>query len=218
MSHSLYDAFRPFSCLRKVPPGHSNWPDALLFLAKIAVGLGGRTGFISQIIPRWAAILWEGEIFHDLSEVNLVFLHFRCDWLEVFQGDASGYWFIISVFQHLGIGNAMWSVVEGWRRTPGGWAVSYFIHCINVVIIFVVGAAPVSGTLLCIACSCVVRIHSHGHMWVGSGFICFWISSKFFLSFLLNSGEILRSIASDYSTSAIFSSVLNITIFSLLSQ
>ena len=51
MSHSLYDAFRPFSCLRKVPPGHSNWPDALLFLAKIAVGLGGRTGFIYRIFP-----------------------------------------------------------------------------------------------------------------------------------------------------------------------
>ena len=45
----------------------------MLFYAfrKIAGGLIGRTGFIYQIISCWAAILWEGKMFHDLSEVSL---------------------------------------------------------------------------------------------------------------------------------------------------
>ena len=36
-------------------------------------------------------IHWEGEMFHDMSEVDLGFGHFRHDRLEGFQGDAAGY-------------------------------------------------------------------------------------------------------------------------------
>ena len=69
-------------------------PDGLMLfcaLRKIAGGLGGRTGFIYRIISCWAAIRREGEMFHDLSEVNLGFGHFRRDCLEGSQGDAAGY-------------------------------------------------------------------------------------------------------------------------------
>ena len=61
--------------LRVVPAG------PMLFCAsrKISGGIWVQTGFISRIISRLDAILWEVEMFHDLSEVNLGFGHFRCD-------------------------------------------------------------------------------------------------------------------------------------------
>ena len=51
----------------------------MLFCApwKLYGSLGGRTGFISRIISRWDSIRWEEEMFHDLSEVDLGFDHFR---------------------------------------------------------------------------------------------------------------------------------------------
>ena len=107
MSPSLSDAFRPSSCIFKVPPCHFIWYDAFFVSQKIAGGLRGRTGFISQIISRWAAILWKGKIFHDLSELNFGFGHFRRDFLEVFQVDAAGYWVNISGVHDLVVGNAM---------------------------------------------------------------------------------------------------------------
>ena len=60
-------------------------------LWKISGGLGGRTGFIYQIIYHWASIRWEGEMLHDLSELKLGFGYFRHDCLERFQGDTAGY-------------------------------------------------------------------------------------------------------------------------------
>ena len=60
-------------------------------LQRLAGGLGGITGFIYHIISHWDAIRWEGDMFHDLSEVDLGFGHFRRDYLEGFHGDASGY-------------------------------------------------------------------------------------------------------------------------------
>ena len=60
-------------------------------LRKIPDGLRGRTRFISRIISHWYVILWEGEMFHDLSEVKLCFGHFRRDCLEGFQCDVAGY-------------------------------------------------------------------------------------------------------------------------------
>ena len=93
-------------------------------LRHIVSGIGGRTGFIFRIISLWAAIRWEGEMFHDLYEVDLGFGHFRCDWLEGFQGDAAGYWEIISGIHDLVIGNAMRFIAVGWRGIPGGLAVS----------------------------------------------------------------------------------------------
>ena len=40
-------------------------------LHQIPGGIGGRAGFISQIFSCWYAILLEGYMFHDLSEVDL---------------------------------------------------------------------------------------------------------------------------------------------------
>ena len=198
--------------LRVVPDG----PMFFCALRKIAGSLRGRTSIISLIISHWADIHWEGDMFHDMSEINLCFSHFRRNWLEGFQGDAAGYWFIISGVHNLGVGNDVWYIVGGWRGIPGGWFVSYNINCRNVVVVFVVGVNPVSGGLLCGACSCGGCICSHVRVWGGAGFIFFWRGSKFFLGLLLNSRAILRMIASDYST--IFSSVFHITCFSVSSQ
>ena len=69
------------------------FPDGpILFCAlqKISGGIEGHNGFISWIISCWAAILWKREMFHDLSEVNLGFGHFRRDFLEGFQVDDAG--------------------------------------------------------------------------------------------------------------------------------
>ena len=65
----------------------------MLFCAvqHISSGLRGLTGFILRIISHWDAIHWEGEMFYDLSEVDLGFGHFMRYCLEVLQGDASGY-------------------------------------------------------------------------------------------------------------------------------
>ena len=153
--------------LRVIPSG----PMLFCALREIADGIGGCTGFIYRIISWWDAIRWEGEMFHYLSEVNLGFAHFRCDWLEGFQGDAARYWFIISGVHDLGADNAIWSVVGGWRGIPGGWAIFYSITCINWFVIFVVGVAPVSGALLWDACSCVSCIRSHGCIWAGEGLL-----------------------------------------------
>ena len=60
-------------------------------LRKIVGGLGRRTGLIYQIISRWDAILWKGEMFHNMSGVTLGFGHFRRDCLEGLQVDSAGY-------------------------------------------------------------------------------------------------------------------------------
>ena len=68
-------------------------PDVMMVffaLQKIAGGIGGLTS-VNQIISRWAIIRWERDIFHDIYEVNLGLGHLRCDCLEGFQGDVSGY-------------------------------------------------------------------------------------------------------------------------------
>ena len=163
--------------LRVVPAS----PVLFFFLWEIDGGLRGRTSFISRIISCWAVIWWEGEVSHDLSGLHLGFGHFRNDCLEVFQGDAAGYWVIISGVHNLVVGNAMLSVVEVWRVIPVGWAVSYGIHCRNWVFVFVVGVAPVSGAFLCGACSCGCCIHSHGRAWGGAGFIFSWRGRNLFL-------------------------------------
>ena len=64
----------------------------VLFYAlwKFSGGLIGCAGFISQTVSRWYSILCEGDMFHDLSEVNLSSVHFRRDCLKVLQGDAEG--------------------------------------------------------------------------------------------------------------------------------
>ena len=46
-------------------------------------------------------------MFHDLSEVDLGFGHFRRDCLEGFQGDAYGYLVIISGVRDLGSSNTI---------------------------------------------------------------------------------------------------------------
>ena len=65
----------------------------MLFCALLNIdgGIAGHTIFFSWIISCWAAIRWEGEMFYDLSEVDLGFGHFMRYCLEVLQGDASGY-------------------------------------------------------------------------------------------------------------------------------
>ena len=70
-----------------VPDGQS------LFCAlwKSPGSIGGRNGFIFRIFSCWAAIRLEGEMSHNISEVNLGFGHFIRDSLEGFQGDAAGY-------------------------------------------------------------------------------------------------------------------------------
>ena len=59
--------------LRVVPDG----PMFFCALRKIAGSLRGRTSIISLIISHWADIHWEGDMFHDMSEINLCFSHFR---------------------------------------------------------------------------------------------------------------------------------------------
>ena len=140
-------------------------------IRKIAGGIRGCNIFISWIILRWAAIRSEGEMFHDLYELNLGFGHFRRDWLKLLQGHAAGHWVIIRGVHDLGVGNEMWSVVGGWREIPGVLTVSCSIHCIKWVIIFVVGMFPVSGALLYGYCSCGGYICSHGWVWDGAEFI-----------------------------------------------
>ena len=71
--------------LQVVPAG----PMLFCALRKVSGVLGGRTGFISQIISLLAAISWEGNMFHDLSLLNLGFGHLRRDLLEGFQVDAT---------------------------------------------------------------------------------------------------------------------------------
>ena len=221
------DLVCPLCCLMHVNPppvlARYLWfvpagPMLFCALRKIPGGIGGCTGFISWIVSWWYVICWEGEIFHDLSEVNLVFSPFRRDCLEGFQGDAAGCWVIINGVCYLGVGNAMLYFVTGWIGIPGGLAVAYDIHCRNWVFIFIVGVSLVSGVFLCGDFSCVYPIPSHVRVWGGAGFICFWRGSKFFLGFLLNSRAILRPIASDYSVSAIFLSVLHVNLFSVSSQ
>ena len=72
---------------RVVPSG----PILSFALRHFSGGLGGRTRFISRITSHWDYIHWEGEMIHDLSEVDFFFGHFICDCLEGFQGDANGY-------------------------------------------------------------------------------------------------------------------------------
>ena len=164
---------------RVIPPG----PMLFCALRKISGCIGWCTGFIYQIISCWDSICWEGEMFHDMSELDLGFGHFRRDWLEGLQVDAAGYWFIISGLHDMGFGNAMWSFVGVWRGIPGGCTVSHGIHCRNWVFKFVLGVAPVSGDLLCVDCSCGGRIYSPGRMWDGVRFVCFWRGRKFLLGF-----------------------------------
>ena len=80
------------------PPVFTRYPRVVpsvlvLFCAlqHISSGIRRRTGFISRIVSHWYAILWEGEMFHDFSEVDLGFVHFRRDLLEGFHGDAACY-------------------------------------------------------------------------------------------------------------------------------
>ena len=124
MSQSLYFSWNPPSCLCKGPRVVPAGPMLFCALQKISGGIGGGTRFIYLIISHWAAIRWEGYMFHDLSEVDLGFEHLRCDCLEIFQGDAAGYWLIIRGIRNQVIGNTMWSVVGWGRGIPGGWAVS----------------------------------------------------------------------------------------------
>ena len=105
-------------------PGRSSWSDAILCLRKISSGIGWHTDFIYRIISHWANICWGGEIFHDLSEVEFSFGHFRRDFLGGFQYDATKYWVITSGVHDLVIGNAMWSVVGGLKVIPWGWDLS----------------------------------------------------------------------------------------------
>ena len=60
-------------------------------LQKIASGVGGRTRFIYRIIFRWSAILWEGEMFQYLSELDLDFGYFRRSCLKGFQVNDARY-------------------------------------------------------------------------------------------------------------------------------
>ena len=48
-------------------------------LRRFVGDLGGHAIFIIQIISCWASIRWEGEMFHDLYEVELGFGHLRRD-------------------------------------------------------------------------------------------------------------------------------------------
>ena len=79
MSPSLYDVFQPLSCINKVPRVVPAGLVLFCTLWKFSGGLRGRIGFISQNISCWAAIPWEGEMFHDLSELDLGFGHFVND-------------------------------------------------------------------------------------------------------------------------------------------
>ena len=90
----------PLNCLMYVNPPtvfvRDLWvvPAVLMLfcaLRQIAGDIRGCTGFIYRIISCWDAIHWEGDMFHDMSELESGFGHSRREFLEGFQGDATGY-------------------------------------------------------------------------------------------------------------------------------
>ena len=174
MSPSFYDAFRISFYLCKGTFGSLQLVQcSLVPYGKFLVVSKDAPGLFSELFFCWASIRWEGEMFHDLSEVNLGFGHFRREYLEVFQGDTAGYWVIISGFHDLVVGNAMWYVVRGLRGIHVWWDVSYGIHCRNWVVIFLVRMSRVGGAFLCGACSCGDQIYSHFRVWGGAGSFAF---------------------------------------------
>ena len=179
MYSSLSNICLPYSYPRKGPPDQSSWSNAILCLTenwrwyRRAHRLYLLNYFLLGCHP-----LGERDVLWSIWS-KLGFWPFHM-WLL---GRIAGYWVIINGVHGLGVGNAMWYVVGGWIGIPGGWYASYGIHGRNWVVILVVGVAPISGYLLCGACICGTCIHSHGHVWGGTGFSSFWRISKFFLGF-----------------------------------